>query len=738
MTIKVRVGQDTFNFPEGTSEAEMKAALDKHFGVAKKEPVDTAAAPDRSFFEDTVNMARMAVDGFTIGAQADLVGAITAVGSVFDGTDAMVNKYREARQLFLDQNKQIKEEYGTAATVAELTGAIATPLKATKTIKGAMAQGAGIAALTGFMTADNDERTKSLGADATLGGAFSLATAGLTRGVGKLWNATSRRRIKEDLQKEDGSFTPITLADKGEKSAVKTLYKDLLSKSFAGGRKFRESEQSFLSARQEIVDLSEESYKQAKKEASDAFKQAKYDDQAELKRIKEEQDDLIKRLENEEAELKANSNVEIERIKSRSQAAKAKRIDMAISEMDRAFRRRAFSEALPSNANMKEIDNIFDSDDLESSVNILDELWKDSFKYIRERSFKFKTEDIEQKMIQKLGSDVGTVYNRADIEKIAKDMLAEMSENKGKSGTLSGDIVANMRAGVGTKAAKQADDPEGRMRAALLRSLKDVLDNDVIRPRLAADKSKDLLKKFEQDRQAYGTATVLREAVFQASKDPMRQGGFTANEWLQASAKNSRVQMRRGKATLQREAKEWAQASKARDEHITKLATDMQQRHIAAAQKDTAKRIASLQNKINEAKGVQKQASETMSARAQARDMFDISQTPEVAQAQKQLQQEKANLQELTEAAGGAKDPTFLTQLAANAVIAGGGFFGIPGVAAGAAIAKGLTTQTGQRLAAGQTGMQQGMQRFGGLVGDPLQTAIEAGTRAGAQQVGRD
>lgn len=739
--IEVKVGEETLRFPSTMTKAEIKTAIDTRLGVAKKEPAKTEEQPEESWFEDTVNLARMTIDGFTLGAQADMVGAIAGLGGYLTGkNDSISDGYKKARQMFLDENKEIQEDLGGYATAAQVAGSLAFPIKGAKTVVGTVAQGTGLAAVTGFMTADNDERMAKTGEAATFGGLLSLATAGLTKGAGKLWNGATRRRVQEDLVQPDGSFKPITLADQGKDAPIKSLYRDLFSKSFIGGRAFRESERKYLSAQEEVVDLAQRSYDDAKKHAQKSFKIENYADDTSLTALRREQNEIIKGLKNQKEELRGSLNVEIERVKSRVEAAKINKIDQAVDELDRSFRRRAFSESMPSNVTPAQIDNVLDSDDLLASTNILDELWKDSFDYIRNRSFKFNQKGIEDKMLLSLKDDIGTKYNRADIERMASSILSDMVSNKTKSGALSGDILANLRASLGRKAGELADTPEGRLRSELLRSLQKIIDDDIITPTLAKAKDKTALKKFAQDKKAYATATVLRDAVTQAARDPMRQGGFNAKEWLSAVSRNSKVQARRGTGTLQREANEWATATASRDARIKKAAVKIQQRHIQAAEKDAQQRIAQLEAEIAASKEKVASATQSKVTSKFERSIADASEG--VQSAETKLMQEREILEQLKSAAGGAREPSFLTQLAANAVMAGPlglatGIIGAP--VAGAAVGKALTSQTGQRLMAGQTGAQAAGAQFGELVGDPLQQALrQAAVRVGGTQAARD
>jgi hypothetical protein len=738
--IEVEVNGEILEFPSTMSKAEIKTAVDKKYGVAEKAPINKAEEPEENWFKDTVNMSRMLIDGFTMGAQADAVGAISGFAGFITGkNESIAEGYKKARQMFLDENKAIRDEYGASATAAEIAGAVATPIKAAQTLKGAVATGTGLAAFTGFMTADNDERLSAAQEGGLVGAGVSLVTQGLTKGVGKLWNTATRRNIEEELLKPDGSFKPITLADEGKDSAVKSVYRDLFSKSFLGGRKFRESEKTYVNAQQEVVDLAKQSYDDAVENAKKQFKIDSLEGDLEFKTFKEQQRNLVNNLKKEKRGVIDDLNVQKGKIEATVERAKIAKIDDAVTELDRSFRRRAFVEAMPSSVNEKQIDNVIISDDLTASMARLDEVWKDAFGYLKNKSFRFKQDEVAEKMLESLEGDVGVLFKKAEAEKMTKEILADMVANKTRSGQLSGEIISNMRASLGRAAGQQPDTAEGMLKARLYKSLQGIIDTDIVIPRLTSGKNKKELEQFIADKKAYGTLSVLRDAVKTAARDANKQGAFTANDWLGAVTRNSGYQARQGKGPLQSEAGRWFQAAKSRDDKINKAAVRLQRMQINNAKKDAEARIARIEKKISDSGDVVVDQGQGMLT-GRIQQITEGTDT-NVAELKGALQVEKAKLKSIQEAAGGAKDPTFLTQLAANAVLAApavaAGASGLaPAALVGAGTGAALLSQTGQRIAAGQTGVQQGLFGFGQTVGDPLQQAIQkaAAYQSGSQQ----
>lgn len=128
-------------------------------------------------------VARGALQGVTFGGGDEIVaGGVAAVRKLAQGDDRAIGDiYQQELERERARLGEFREESPVLAYGSEIAGGIATPLAAAKTVKGAMATGAGLGGVSGFLTSEGDFTDRMIAAPvgaamgAILGGTLQVA-----------------------------------------------------------------------------------------------------------------------------------------------------------------------------------------------------------------------------------------------------------------------------------------------------------------------------------------------------------------------------------------------------------------------------------------------------------------------------------------------------------------------------------------------------------------------------------
>jgi len=507
---------------------------------------------------DTYSTAMSVLQGFTLGWSDE---AIVGMGAAFTSaiTDVPYGQaYSLGKQEYDSVARDFANRHPEIALGAEITGSILSPVaKIGMGVKGATGavglatRGAAEGAIYGAGSAkDLDSVMTESGVGAVTGGAFGgiIGTGG--------W--LLKKRVSQDLE-VNGEFTPITLAareDKGE-GLIKKLYRDVIGPS-AGGSAVRQQEEIVVKPviekqKERITDLKK--YKNASevenKRAADTLRVSinKLNEGKALKNIEEKaRDDMaVAMVRGSYDKFLGPTGAVI--------AKQAQQINKSIEENQDVFRLIAFDSALPAGAKKTDVRRIVEAGNTNVAMLRLDKLWqKEGFKSLKDRKFRMKPEEMYVDILKRLDSDDSLKLlgvSKPEIDKKVQIGLNILLDKRTKSGWIEGESISAVRNSFGTAASKLSDEGEGAIMQAVYREIQGVIDGNIKK-----QLSPKGLTAFEGDLSSWATQTVLRDAVTSASKKAGREGRFTPDEWLQASARNSKKQARQYEGPLRKEAED--------------------------------------------------------------------------------------------------------------------------------------------------------------------------------------
>lgn len=733
----ILVGDEELQFPIDMSDEQIRNALESHTGTAEKPKTPTRI--EEGWYDDPVMAARMVLDGFAMSWDDEIAGAFMAGYQKVIGNEEDYDTLYRAYQEELDADKkQYAQDHPVAATALGVTGSLLMPVKGAVTLGAKATQGAIMGAVSGAGSASAEQVEEGALSGAGFGATASLALSGIGRGTGALWNGVSKRRIEESLRKEDGSFTPITLADADKPpTMLQGIYRDFFGGTLIVSKGFKEAETKIIDEQKSVVDLAQESLDVARTNVKNSLQDLK--DSVQLDKrpaLAEEVSEVSRRAAANAREAKEGIRTAQAAVINKAEANAVARFDEAVESQSQAFRRKAVANSLPAGLVGKDIDRILDNNDMLSVVARLDEKWAaDGFQSIHNNTFKFKTQEIADKIKQQFkDSDEGLLYRDADIDAMASDIIEKMATRKAKNGSLEGSILANLRSSLGRSMGKLGDTPEDQLRAGLMKRVQNVIDDDVIRPQLAKLKNgQQALKDFDADIASYGHLTILRDATKAAGRSAQKQGAFDAQDWLNAATRNSGILTRRGENRLQRDAYGLVNTLAARDTVLKDTSKSVIRRANKAAEADLKRVVRVKEQQIADAR---KRASEQ--GRQLTRDVKSATRladaNPEVVRLTQELDIAKDRLSNLNARSAVGRGDNVFRQLAATGVVpALAGLSLGSSLGTGVLISKLANSQTSQRIFAGQTSPQQAMAKFSEKYGNVIRERAET---AGAVQGG--
>jgi len=306
-----------------------------------------------------------------------------------------------------------------------------------------------------------------------LSGAISGAGQGLVgygvlRGAmglgGKAVSAFTRRNVEGDLIDDAGEFVPITLAASkpdGVEGIIHTFYRDVVAPSFGAKGVIKEQEQK-------IVGKAEKYYKAQKAMSKEMDAGIELKVQENTNKMK----DAVDAFKLQKTELEKISKDKTAPLKDKLQALKTGKAEeiagKATSDVNRTlnarrfdFRNQAFSEAMPAEASINEIQKVLSVEDIGQRVRALDELWgKRGYSMIKGKKLRVNKNEFETSLAKGITEDPVFKVLLPDITSFKNnvmDAISSVSKFRDANNRIDGDVLSTVRSRLGTFAAASGD-----------------------------------------------------------------------------------------------------------------------------------------------------------------------------------------------------------------------------------------------------------------------------------------
>ena len=734
--------------PEETVTPMQGSSLDKYRKRPVNNEIEAEVSSGEWTSEDSLAGALIFIEGATLGWSDEVGVSLAAMGLAATTDETREEAYDRLKKDYDAMQAGFAERQPVAATGLEIAGAIASPLskigaaaKGASSITGMIGRAGVEGAIYGAGKAETGAGAGEVLVDAGYGSLTGLA-GGAVFGL-PAW--LLKRKIDAPLDTPEG-FKPITLAadkDKSSEAILQSFYRDVVGPSFGGGGVVRAQEEKIVAplvqqqkAREAAVEAFDKKIKQESTEATTALNNA-IDDlglQASRKIADAKEEATVV-----SDVLKGNYSGLIDRQTGQVIARQTAQLKNNLDSNTDMFRLEAFSKALPASIKKTDVADIMASPNPNAAMQRLEEQWsKVGFESIKTRSYQVDPSKVAREMEKRLSADTTVrlmMESSGQLSNTIRNTVALLADKTVK-GRISGEDLASLRSSFGTAAAAKSD--AGGVPAIqqyILRDMQSVLD-DVVTRTLSGDR----LAKFEADRAAWATHSVLRDAVSKASTKAGREGRFTPDEWLQAAKTNSPRQARQGKAPLQARANKVGTTIAAQEETIKAAA-------IKLSEKLEARRNKELTRVRNKATLKQAKIKEEQVALKR-----NLRNNPENAERIAANELELKNLQQVADDSAAElkriqqlrtpENPSWFHRFAATGFI--GGLTGLQAAATGGSglgatvggavgtvgAAKGLAGEGMQRFLAGQTPVQQAAQQAQFMGSSALGTVPLAGARA--------
>ena len=707
--------------------ARVQASFDSDNKTVEQHKVEDIAWSS----EDSLAAAQRFFSSMALG-WGDEMGLWTAAAAASVATGTPIKEvYADMRKTYDAQQEQFKERQAGAAMAADVLGSVASPVNVLRGVQAATKLGQ--AAATGGRVAAESAiyGAGEAGEGQRLSGAVSGAGQGLvgygvlrgTMGLGgKAVSAFTRRNVEGDLVDDAGEFVPITLAASkpdGVEGAVHTFYRDIVAPSFGGKGVIKAQEQK-------IVGKAEEYYT-AQKAMSKEMDEG-------VKRKVQENKDLMstaaKALEEERKNLKALQKTEtadtLVPLKNKLQALKTGKAEeiagKATSDVNRTldarrfdFRNQAFAEAMPAEARINEIQKVLSIEDVGQRVRALDDLWsKRGYSMIKGKKIRVNKNEFEKALADGITQDPVFKVLLPDISGFKNnvmDAISNISKFRDASNRIDGDTLSTVRSRLGTFAAA-AGDPQVRKAYYMAQGKID----DIIKKQLTSAQK----EAFEKESKKWKSTVVLRDAIENTRVDPKKRGVFDESDWIKAASDNNNLDKRYGTGPLVKAAHVLESNLKSAEKSIAKRAANLAKAKAMLVEKTISEHSQKLKTQL------EKIDANIADKKARLKNNPQFSQ--EIARDTLLKQQKEAEVAALKSQLDELKrlrspqNPSWFHTLAATGILAsvatgGGAFVAGPagagiGLATGAALGRAMATPTAQRIVAGQTAPQMGVQRM--------------------------
>ena len=696
------------------------------------------AAPEPEL--DTLNTIRGGLQkwlqGQGMGSPDEIVGAGRAVldnilpdpGAQYLEGDDMVPNPGDDLAMYIDDERanmeRFDKEYGGVGTALDVAGSFANPLnyvgggltKAASVLGTAgkmAARGAAEGAGEGYLRGEGEGRGES----ALTGGVFGGVLSGLVGGAGK---GLTNKWIDEDLvDAATGVQTPIHMA--APESVLGKVYRNVVGNTFGGRGSLRKQEAEYLASRPEIralVDNPDEIFnpaggtKYAKKDIAGALDERGTRAVDDARRLKDEAISAA-----EEA-----GDLEVSRINAARDASVMNADEVIGQNMD-TMRREAALAAVPQH----KVGEVLDGVDLSTPHRVserLNKFWnKDAFREVKDRTFKW-----DNNLKNRLR---GMMEEDAAFKNAVGSELKNVDRLRNKLGTaVDVDSLSPsefLDALMSGKATGQIVDAKGN---PLIKQQFEEIDGDVLMEirNVFARGSNDStgISSYGQRQFAKEFDRVIRDQLPKEARDQFDDQLSRYTNYL--SYKNAS-----DKAT---KAGKWG--GKFDDKELTRAAANYGNAsegaipHAEAIDRARAARELGTRNQKAAIPAASQAKSDQATALTNARQAARNKAAADIRAARDAKKESKSILEKATRGAL-PEEASFWSQLATTGTLGGiASGFGIGALPAGAAIGMGASSKVGQRLAAGQTGLQEAFRNNEEL----LSSLLRAGSRSAAGAAG--
>jgi hypothetical protein len=586
---------------------------------------------------------------------------------------------------------------------------------------------------------------------AALSAAFPLGAAA----IGKAWNGATSNKVAQELG-SGKDFVNLSFTEtKSGGGFAAGLYRHVIGKAF-GAKGMIESQVNTLTGRipkrrEDMQRGLETSIRDAKTALSNLkFVNSKNEElhQEGAKRFSKNleekatagfrisEDNIEKAYKDKINDLNAASG----KTKSDTKHSALLAADEAVNGLNADFRATSILSALPREAD--EAAELITSMAPQESLRYLDEVWeKFGFASAKKHSYEVDVDDLLNRidvLAQKEPAvKAGLARNRTGVQGI-KDTVKETMALKMDRGLIKGTDLVELRSTIGryinglSEGAPEVKDFSNAVQSRI---------DDIIASQLPATAA----ESFKADRATWAIKKLVDDTSELATGGKgLREGAYTAEDWLAASKKRNAYITTRGKSILQEEAQEVAEISRARDKAIMKQADE----DITVAKQELAKKTDGLKTdrkaekrslkdaysaeiaEINDAFAKSKKDAAAFSARNVKRMETTQRFKQQMAGLDDQIKKLEAD-EKLLGSLGARSNVSIFEQAWASGVIG----TMIKGVLnTGSALALGITgapalaTQSAQRALAGQTARQ----RSAFAAGQQIGRGVDAVNRSGA------
>ena len=677
----------------------------------------------------TFNLSDEALNGAEAGYEALVTGR--SFGEVYD----------EKKAIYKDRIATARENNPNAALAAEVGGAFASPVNFMGKVKGMgqlFGRALGEGAVAGFGSSEDMETAVG---DTFKGALTGATTTAAFQSLGFAFNKLTKNKL-ESLTDSNGNVMPITLArpldEEAPVSFAQQFYRDIVSPSL--GSSVRQQEKTYISPFTADLAVKKDSYKAAEKElltvtgkATEELQSATQAADRVLKTAKQEVNIQTGEL---ESALAAPYTILKNDVKSGERLSRAtKAIKESVETAQSHFRLLAFDVSMPSfmrtAAGEATLKNLHKAEDTNNAFAVLQKAWSEQgFNAIKGRSYDIDVNKFSSNIAAKVKNnpDSNVAFETQGSLNTTIKAYVKQIEAAVVNGKVDGDLLSKIRSDLGSASFNTATDSVSLGRSIVLRELKNEIESLII-PQLTTKQA----TAFQADKDAWAGFKVLQNVVQKRSKGG-EVGLFNAKDWGDSIATVNKYAAGIGKGALRKESVEVTRMSKAADAAVDK-ATKKLTNKIETRQKKEVGKI-----KAKKAREIIKLEEDTALAKIQMRKdpsrLEDIAKNTEAVNLAKiEMDEASAHLKDLNSLKS-IQNPTIYHQKAAMQVTGvlgsvGGVLKGTAKAAVNVASALGTTqvasTPFIQKIAAKQTGVQEGMQAFSNATIPKTSTTVGEG-----------
>ncbi len=714
----------------------MYGSEDKTITQIKEEMLDRSEADSAAFLEERP------VAAITSNIAGNILSPVSIKGGQLLGQARNLRQAELARQSSVATKTALgsRGAVGATATQADEAGRLAQQLSgfspqaykiATQAPTPVLGAGL-VGAESALIGAEGDTISEKLQNAVVSGGIGTVFGLGVS-GVGVAANKALQSNIAQEIGK-NANFVNLMFTE----HALAPVYQHVVAKAY-GARSLMEQQIRSVQNRLPSIDVLKQRGLDLKNNAQKTIARAKAissgnitQQQTQAKRIADDlTDELTAGGRITADELDSVSQKRIEELRNSVdtnalKAAAAREADAAVNALETSFRTEAIVKALPTNAKAGLADEI-SAMSPQDALTAVREAWTTTgFSAAKNANYKMNLGAIE-KTINKILKDNSTKValagaNGKTVATTINNYISAMIKERAKNGVMSGEDLLQMRSEIGTVINNLSDNQTATRE--ITKPIQNYLD-DLLISKLSATEAASFLK----DRQLWKIKSTLEDAVSTATgRNKDLQGAFTTDDWIAANKKQGSYFSSVGEGVLQKDAQDVSKLAKQRKELIEgnakkdaevlqknaeeaitaeKVLLKNQQRQL---QTDNQAKKRTIQREFEASKKTAKDSQQKAIALAEEKARFKQAMST-IDNDINKIEQGQKFFKETVVKDGSIFERLFATSLLASATgglgLGIGGTFGLGVATVGVGTARLLSSQSTQRLLAGQTGFQR-------------------------------